>query len=357
MKLPSFGYSYIAVDKPPVDASTPADATNAVSSKDGTAEKYSRIAIANICTALVHLILSLTFLFLRPKMDHGNNNLVRVVSCWDAEIMDAGAEGSDKEIGLDIRNDFAEIGFKRKNLIQFCVVSFHLLSCLFQGIPSALYIFKFKWFQAYMHKTIGQNGAQILRYIEYTFSAPLMIIAIALSFGILEMYTLIGLAVLTAACMQFGLISDILRVHARDLHQAAQVGSKRTEFSGADFSDMRSATVQIMWYLHMVGWVAVSIPWFILMTVYADLRNNSNDEICGLTPGDRISKMPGWVDIIAYGQLILFTMFGLVQAAQIAFSRNSSSATVGVTVEIVFIVLSLTSKALLGATIYMSILF
>ena len=93
------------------------------------------------------------------------------------------------------------------------------------------------------------------------------------------------------------------------------------------------------------------------MTIYCDLEYNSNDEICVVTPGDRISKMPEWVDIIAYGQLLLFTMFGLVQAAQIAFSSNSSATTVGVTVEKALIALSLTSKALLGITIFFSILF
>ena len=95
-----------------------------------------------------------------------------------------------------------------------------------------------------MHKTIGQNGAQILRYTEYLLSAPLMIIAIALSFDILKIYTLIGLAALTSLCMQFGLIADVMRVSARDLIQK-------------NVQSWQSELVAWMIYSHLIGWVAV----------------------------------------------------------------------------------------------------
>ena len=77
--------------------------------------------------------------------------------------------------------------------------------------------------------------------------------AIALRLGILEIYVLTGIAALTAACMQFGLVADELRVYGRDLHQVAQVWSKRT-----DLSDIKSETVLIMYYLHVIGWIAIS---------------------------------------------------------------------------------------------------
>ena len=351
LKVPGREFPYALVDSGPPTA--PVKAASVEKSSDvSRVNKYSCVAMANICTALVHLGILCWVGASQPSSDYGNNELVRVVSCWDAEFVNASdTTGSDEKIELDIRNEYAFLEFRRKNVIQFCVVAFHLLSALFQGIPNVLYICKIKWFQDYIHDTIALNGAPKLRYIEYTFSAPLVMVAIALSFGILEIYTLVAIAALTAGCMQFGMVADLLRVYARDLHKAAQVGSKHT-----DLSDMQSGIVLIVYYLHVLGWIAITIPWCVLMIIYYDLKNNTFDDVCGL-PATSISKMPGWVDMIAWGQLILFSSFGLVQAAQITLFKNSKSAALGATVEIIFITLSLTAKAILGLTIHSSVLF
>ena len=97
--------------------------------------------------------------------------MANTCTAWDAKVVvDAGdtsdPTGSDVNFDLEIRNEYAFLEFRRENVIQFCFVSFDLLSALFQGIPGVLCVCNNSWFQAYMHKTIGLNGAQKLRYIE-----------------------------------------------------------------------------------------------------------------------------------------------------------------------------------------------
>ncbi|KAJ1464348.1 hypothetical protein T484DRAFT_1758166, partial [Baffinella frigidus] len=141
------------------------------------------------------------------------NELVRIASCWDVTPTGSGNEPTPR---FELTNEWVDTSARRKSAISTCIIMFHILSALFQGIPWFMYWCNVSFFVGYLNCVISTNGAQAIRYIEYTFSAPLMVIAIGLSFGILDVYTLAALGIFTATCMLFGLAADVLRVHARD---------------------------------------------------------------------------------------------------------------------------------------------
>ena len=93
---------------------------------------------------------------------------------------------------------------KRYDLSLFwLIISFHLLSAVFQFTAGLC----FKNFYA---KHVLENGVNSFRFIEYSISATLMLLCIALIGSIQDVYAHIGLGVLCTATMLFGLIAEVL---------------------------------------------------------------------------------------------------------------------------------------------------
>jgi hypothetical protein len=145
------------------------------------------LTIWNGVTALVHAGIACFFIY--TAISENDNvardaPLVRIASCWDVQ-----EDHSTPPMPIfDIRNEFVDTGGSRKSTIVACIITFHLLSAAFQGIPWFLYFQRNPFFVRYFNSVIGKNGAQVIRYTEYTVSAPLMVVAIGLSYGILDVY-------------------------------------------------------------------------------------------------------------------------------------------------------------------------
>lgn len=97
------------------------------------------------------------------------------------------------------------------------IVSFHSLSFVFQiGIPTVDLIskhWKLKYGRScHKHyvKDVLEYGVNSLRFIEYSVSASIMLVCLAILSNILNLYSLIGVGVLSCATMLFGLIAEVL---------------------------------------------------------------------------------------------------------------------------------------------------
>lgn len=121
------------------------------------------------------------------------------------------------------------------------IVSFHALSFAFQiGIPVVDFIanrFNLRYGRnCHKHyvKDVLERGVNSLRFIEYSVSASIMLVCLAILSNILKLYSLIGVGVLSAATMLFGLIAEVL---FSDAYLAMDI-TKRT--------DMREVTPQAL---------------------------------------------------------------------------------------------------------------
>jgi hypothetical protein len=295
----------------------------------------------NIFTALVHLSMASFFIYLTGSQEDttplslSNNNqeaLVSIITCWNVTFQ-------DNATNFDIKNEWIDAGSNRKSVITACIIIFHLLSAVFQGLPWFLYYHGMPVFVKYFNDVIGYNGTQVLRYTEYTFSAPLMVVAIGLSYGILDVYTLAALGALTALCMQFGLAADVMRVQARD---------------GDDV--IRTCIKPYMYYFHIVSWLTIAMPWFVIIRVFTHLLYGTYNSQCNITD-DRVAEMPTVIQVLVFGECFLFALFGVVQFVQIWFYFENSTTALGKRVEWIFVLLSLFSKTSLGLLIYSSSIF
>ena len=107
----------------------------------------------------------------------------------------------DEDTMMAIQPSLTETRYKIS--LFWLIISFHLLSAVFQFTAG----FCFKNFYA---KHVIKNGVNSFRFIEYSISATLMLLCIALIGSLQDVYAHIGLGVLCTATMLFGLIAEVL---------------------------------------------------------------------------------------------------------------------------------------------------
>jgi hypothetical protein len=151
------------------------------------------------------------------------------------------------------------------------------------------------------------RGMNVARWAEYSVSASIMVVLIALFVGIRDVAALLGLFGVNTSMILFGLLME--------RHQSP---------GRADWS--------AFWF----GCVAGAVPWVAIWWYV-------------LGAGD----VPGFVYAITLTQLVLFAGFGLTQALQYARVGRWRSYLFG---EATYIVLSLVAKSLLAWLIYANVL-
>jgi hypothetical protein len=151
------------------------------------------------------------------------------------------------------------------------------------------------------------RGINVARWAEYSVSASIMVVLIALFVGIRDVAALLGLFGVNTSMILFGLLME--------RHQSPG----RADWSAFWFGCVAG----------VVPWVA--IWWYILGA----------------------GEVPGFVYAITLTQLVLFAGFGLTQALQYARIGRWRSYLFG---ESTYIVLSLVAKSLLAWLIYANVL-
>jgi hypothetical protein len=317
---------------------------------------YHRVLILSKCATFVHMASSIAmFIGVSNKIRLGGPvvgkaRIGRIASCWEG--LQHNSVSLLKDIAFDsITNEMSvSEGFDRHYTIAGLLVLFFLLSAVFQ----------FMFLYSGHHKDdIISNKPQWFRYTEYSLSASCMIVAIFISFGMLDSYLHITVFVLTFLCMVIGLAADCIRFLSSGVGGTAH---------------LQKTLRGISLGLHYTSWVPISVVWFILWFVVLDMAIGR--EVCHNPNG---SELPWWVWFVLIGQFILFNSFGYVQRVQ--FSRQFDidyvkivkwrleynktfldvnntyvAATTGVETESAFLILSLVAKSILGWTIYSQVL-
>jgi hypothetical protein len=318
-------------------------------------------------TAFIHLVSACVQLgfFVNKKAGEEALSVVRVDRtsvCW------AGMRNITNHIDAKISS-----GMDRIDSIAILIIVFFFLSAIFQFLA-------FVFYKANEQYAL-QNRPQWLRYTEYSVSAPLMIVAIFISFGLLDIYLHLCVFVLIALCMLIGLAADFLRQMATT-------------------TDLRKLVLS----LHYLAWVPMIIPWIILTISLIDISTGFSRETCRrydlrnqpnfesimnvlnlpsldftTTPIRDVSEnneLPDFVWAIFFVQSFLFCVFGFVQRAQFSDEFDirmfSFSGTInpnfGVkkddyrpehtwyVTERNFIILSLLAKSILGWVVFSQVL-
>jgi len=228
------------------------------------------------------------------------------------------------------------------------IIWFHLLSFIFQTLAMCDWNFPLfcccskessvkgngfmGWFnslrgfrcerQRYVDEVII-DGTNMLRMIEYSISATLMQVAIALVLGIDSRLEIISIASLTILVMLLGLIAEQL---------------KTTMFKTA-------------WFTHLLGWFAMAAVWFLIFRKFQHSVEMSEAD-GGDGPPDFVFVM---IAVIAF----MYMAFGLLQFFQLIWITlyTKTSAPVNQNIELGYNLMSLTSKTFLGSFLLANVLF
>ena len=160
----------------------------------------------------------------------------------------------------------------------------------------------------------AQNPA---RWLEYFASASVMILLIAVVGGISNVFTLIALFTLIATTQLFG--------HLAELANPAD----------SDGTWLKKSRFDRLWP-SLLGWVPYVPVWLIVLW-------NFHRAIDKAAANDR--EVPGFVYGIVYGQIVLFSLFASPQLVVLGLTNGPKWFWAG---EMAYIILSLTSKAVLG---------
>jgi hypothetical protein len=158
------------------------------------------------------------------------------------------------------------------------------------------------------YETNLRRGVNYARWIEFSVSASLMIVLIAMLPGITNIYALIGLFVVNATMILFGLLME----------QVNRQGER------------------VNWWPFVFGCLAGIVPW-IMITIALITAQREGDGV------------PGFVYGIFVSLFVLFNCFGLNQWLQYRGRGKFANYLYG---EKVYIVLSLVAKSALAWQVY-----
>ena len=195
--------------------------------------------------------------------------------------------------------------------LWWLVIWFHLLSFVFQCF--AMFGWERKCGKCTCSRDyrldVEEDGTNLLRMVEYSISATLMQISIALVLGVWERLAIIGIAFLTTVCMLCGLIAE----------------------------QLRTTNLAMAWTAHFTGWIAMIGVWTVLGRQFM------------YTVSQSVNDPPEFVFAIVIGIAVLYLGFGFVQTVQLALGHTDKH---NQNIELAYCVMSIVSKTFLGWMIF-----
>lgn len=209
--------------------------------------------------------------------------------------------------------------------LHWVMATFFALSATFQG--GAALLDWAGWYPYY--ENVTKFGTHWLRFVEYSISASVMIMGIALQIGIMDVWMHVALFSLSWITMMCGLIAEQL------MGVAIDIGQENPKLIGLDV---------VRWVVHIMGWVPQIVIYTILLTYFYKSQNT-----CEFPNTENVA--PDFVYAIIYTEMILFSGFAVTQIVQ--FVRFDIGLKGGhEAIEASYIVQSMVSKFVLGWLIY-----
>ena len=178
------------------------------------------------------------------------------------------------------------------------------------------------WYYRWMHEC-----RQPLRWAEYSISASVMLIVIAISSGVAHVYMLILIFCSSFATMTYGHFAE-------ELH-----GRPQLRYRDSKPQTWAQSNVFLRVYPNLLGWVPFGAVWAVLLHSF-----NSNT-------GD--GGPPTFVYVIVYGQFVAFLTFCVTQLALLVPDNGPAWYYWG---EVSYLILSFLSKGFLGVTLFASVI-
>ena len=190
--------------------------------------------------------------------------------------------------------------------LGWMIISFHVLSFAFQSL-AALTEYTGA-ILGYKYSEMIEAGKNPLRFIEYSFSASIMLISIALLNGVTDINLITSIGVLTSSCQLCGLAVEYIQ------------------------------DIKIRWLLHINGWLQFCWAYGIIGHAFFKSIDSS-----GVGP-------PSFVYVIVISLFLLYASFGFVQLTELITDVKPRIK------EKSYVVLSLSAKLLLGWMIFSNVL-
>lgn len=251
--------------------------------------------------------------------------------------------GSGEDRARYALSTFAAPSGVRVNLF-YLVFSFFLLSFVFQALVLVPMSFlDGKSVYQHMFETERQTWPTLninwLRYIEYSASATVMLLAISLLAGINDLYLLLCIGTMCGACMWLGLCAEWMFRIAHCLGEDQSTWEHKEQI-------MRLCHYCCM-ITHLLGWLLLIVPWVVIIEAY---RQWWTARDCTVDGGrGEGTKPPEFVVAIIVSQGVLFLSFGLVQVYSFWFPNATA------TTELMYIALSLGAKTVLGLLVALNV--
>lgn len=222
------------------------------------------------------------------------------------------------------------------------IISFHMLSFAFQiSIPVLDYIadryntsFGRGCHTEYV-KGVLVEGVNMLRFVEYSVSASIMLICLALISNILKLYSLIGLGVLTTATMLFGLVAEALFSdgYLQNIQDTVEVEMPKQLFRRATFNNEFKTHAQpveefkfkngakdtlaislrrLGWVAHFAGWITMGAAYGGMLIQHFFWSVQKSEEANPDGP-----STPDFVRVLILSLAVLYNIFGFTQLFQL----------------------------------------
>lgn len=261
------------------------------------------------------------------------------------------------ESGMDLSSSYEVIGNGTQLVVTptttavvyklslfWLIVSFHTLSFLFQiAIPVVDYIsnrFKLRYGRScHKHyvKDVLDRGVNSLRFVEYSISASIMLVCLAILSNILKLYSLIGVGVLCTATMLFGLIAEVLfsdnyldmDIHKRvEIKEVPQALVGRAVFNNEYIVRENPVASEAMpvyptdslakdlrrlgWVAHFSGWITMGAAYggILIQHFFWSVQKSEEANPDGPTA-------PDFVRFLIIALAILYNIFGFSQLFQL----------------------------------------
>jgi hypothetical protein len=274
--------------------------------------QYDKIIILNGVCALIHFAVGIFCLV------HGHDKkLQTAIPIWytSSEWTSRAADGYTMNV---------ELNGDMQLHIHLMVAFFHLTSaCAHFFVFLGLY---YKW---NVFTTGMENGIIWWRWLEYSVTAPIMAVAVALVVGMREIYLLVAIFALQLVTITYGFLAEVLQHLLKALRKC-----------DANYVTQYPSVLHNYPLLtHGLGFSPFVVCWAIILRFY-----HANLERLDKHDPDLLDKMPWWVNFIVWGTFLAFLLFPIPQFLYFSFFKEDDYWQT----EFFYNILSLISKLYLG---------
>ena len=320
----------------------------------GRASRAVILWVGNFVAFLFHLFLALYVLGRSTELDNWSTHGGVLLPVYRSSLrFEVRAAESDASTGWDLVPLYVTAKDQRVyiNLTAF-TIAFFALSAFFHLFICAISV---RWTIYYWWI---DGCRQPLRWVEYSISASLMVVIIAFFAGIRNNHLLIAIFFLSFTTICFGWVCEALSRPDTSSRETITLRGgtsalgryTRWEINAASPETLVARCLPLPRPLnaalqrlgpHLLGWVPYIVMWAIIWDNFVYSTEQAN------------GKPPDWVYVIVWAEIVVFSIFAIVQILQQSSDWGCYNYWLG---ECLYIVLSVLAKGILGVVLLANIL-